>query len=255
MACFEWNAGGLARIEDIWLTTGRSRPRTVFAAAIACALGCASLLAAPGPPEVFQVIPASGQVTALTNITVIFSEPVSGVSVEDLLINGIPSAVQISGSGDTYTFRLEQQPPYGIVQITWDLNHTIADFDIPPSRFNEADPSSKWSYTLVDTVAPVVAVLTPAAGVTVRQLTQIEVQFSEPVAGVEPADLQINGAGASGVTVSGAGRYIFTFPQPTNGPVQVTWAAGHGVHDFAPTPNAFAAGSWSYVLNPNFGLP
>ncbi|MCI0743849.1 MAG: lamin tail domain-containing protein [Verrucomicrobia subdivision 3 bacterium] len=224
-------------------------------ATFACLGSATSIFAAPGPPEVFQVIPASGQVTALTNITVIFSEPVSGIAVEDLLINGIPSANQLSGSGDTYTFRLEEQPPYGTVEITWDLNHTIADFDSPPSRFDESDPSSKWSYTLVDTVAPFVSVLTPAASVTVRQLTQIEVQFSEPVAGVEPADLRINGNGATGVSVSGAGRYIFTFPQPTNGTVQVTWAAGHGIIDFAPTPNAFAGGSWSYILDPNFGLP
>jgi hypothetical protein len=87
----------------------------------------------------------------------------------------------------------------------------------------------------------------------VRQLTQIEVSFSEPVAGVDAGDLLINGVPASGISVTGPGRYLFTFPQPANGAVSVAWSTTHGIVDFAANP--FAGGPWSYTLDPNFQLP
>ena len=55
------------------------------------------------PPTVAGKTPAPGNVGSLTNITVTFSEGVSGVDASDLLINGVP-ANSVSGSGTTYTF-------------------------------------------------------------------------------------------------------------------------------------------------------
>jgi hypothetical protein len=209
--------------------------------------------ALPGPPRVAQVTPAPGQVTALTSITVTFSEEVTGIAPADLLINGVAVANTVTGSGTTYVFELASQPPHGSLQVSWDAGHAIVDFDIPPTRFDETHAASSWQYNLIDQVAPTVATRTPVAGASVRTLTQIEVLFSEPVAGVDAGDLLINGAAASGISVTGSGRYLFTFPQPANGTVSVAWAPAHGIADFAANP--FAGGSWSYTLDPNLGLP
>jgi len=65
------------------------------------------------------------------------------------------------------------------------------------------------------------------------------VVFSEPVGGIQATDLVINGLPATSVTGSGAGSYAFDFSPPTNGLVQVAWAASHGIRDSAVTPNAF----------------
>ena len=173
-----------------------------FVAVWAVCLGCVlQVVAAPGPPRIVDVSPPPGTVTSLTNITVTFSEPVAGVGILDFLVNGIPLAGALSGSGDEYTFSFEQ-PAYGAVAISWDSAHTIVDLDNPPVRFDENHASSTWQYNLVDQIAPAVAVVTPAQGVTVRTLTQVEVTFTEPVLGIDAGDLLINGVGASSVAVN-----------------------------------------------------
>jgi hypothetical protein len=223
----------------------------LFAALCLCGTA-ASLLAAA--PTVIGVQPAPGTVTALTEITVTFSEPVANVAPGDLLANGLPAA-EVSGGGAVYTFTLAGQPAFGAVQISWDAVHNITDLAEPPNRFDEAGPGATWQYNLLDIVPPALASLAPVQGISVRSLTQIEVSFSEAVAGVDAGDLLINGSPASGLSVLGVGKYRFTFPQPTVGTVQVRWADGHGIRDFAATPNVFAGGAWTYALDPNLGLP
>jgi hypothetical protein len=197
--------------------------------------------------------PAAGQITALNQITVTFNEDVTGVAVTDLLINDVPIADSVSGSGTTYVFQFAAQPAYGSLQISFDPAHAIVDFDAPATRFDETHATSRWQYNLIDQVAPTVGALTPVGGATVRQLSQIDVLFSEPVAGVDAGDLLINGSPATGISVEGAGRYLFTFSQPANGSVAIAWSASHGIADFAGNP--FAGGSWNYTLDPNFQLP
>src|SRR4051812_2002703 len=207
------------------------------------------------PPSIQSASPpAAATIGTLTQITVTFSEPVTNISASDLFVNGI-SAVALSGGPVSYTFTLEIQPGYGPVQVTWDPSHDITDLANPPNRFNENAPGSTWQYTLVDSTAPYVSDLTPAQGVTVRSLTQIDLSFSEGVSGVEAGDLLINGVPAANLVVLGLGKYRFTFPQPPPGTVQLNWAANTGIHDLAPTPNNFAGGLWTYTLDPNFGLP
>ena len=203
------------------------------------------------PPTIVQVQPAPGTVTSLTNITVRFSEQVEGISRFDLLMNG-QAAGALSGADDTWTFSFAQ-PAHGTIQIGWDQNHTIVD--LAGNRFEEKAAGSTWQYNFVDTAPPVMTLLAPAAGVTVRQLTQIEVQFNEPVTGVDAGDLSINGTAASSMSVLGEGRYRFTFPEPPIGIVQAAWAANHQIRDFANPPNAFAGGNWTYTLDPAAGIP
>ncbi len=100
-----------------------------------------------------------------------------------------------------------------------------------------------------DVTAPVIVDQIPAAGATVNQLSQIEVFFSEPVEGVDAADLLINGIPATGLSFGLPGQFVFSFPQPATGLVDVAWAPNHGIHDVAVTPNDFSGAGWTYVLN------
>lgn len=95
----------------------------------------------------------------------------------------------------------------------------------------------------------------PASG-DVSALSSVSFTFSEPVSGVNAADLLVNGVPASGLSNPDATNFIFTFPQPAYGPVAITWAPGHGIADFDAPPKAFdgngpgATLSFSLV-NPN----
>ena len=198
-------------------------------------------------PTVTSFVPAAGTVSNLTQITVNFSEPVDHVDASDLLIDLVPAG-SVTGANGTYTFSFAS-PPEGLVSVTWDPNHGIRDRQNPPIAFGGTNPGETVQYTLMDTIPPVLTDISPLPGGTVTSLTRVDVTFSEPVGGVDAADLLINGVPATKVTGSLAGPYSFDFVQPANGVVQFTWAAGHGIHDFANTPNAFTAVGWSDTLN------
>ena len=102
---------------------------------------------------------------------------------------------------------------------------------------------------LTDTNRPVMVQVLPATNTTVNVLNRLEVHFSEAVTGVNAADLLINGLPATNVLVLAPDVYDFYFTQPPNGGVTFAWAAGHGLTDFAGTPNPFAGGSWSCTLD------
>ncbi len=209
-----------------------------------------AILSETNPPTVANVNPVAGTISNLTQITVTFSEPVTGVAAAHLLVNGIGAAGLNIVNSSTYTFTFVQ-PPYGNVAISWNPAHNIYDQALPPNRFNDTGPGATWNYNLVDQTAPVVAALTPAASGTVRSLTNLTVLFSEGVTGVDAADLLINTVPAASVTPAGANLYIFSFPQPATGTVQFAWIALAGIVDLAAPPNPFAGGNWTCVLDPN----
>src|SRR6266849_8927274 len=98
-----------------------------------------------------------------------------------------------------------------------------------------------------DTTPPTVLTVLPSQGSTVSNLTQIQFIFSEPVVGVEPDDLQVNGDGTADVVGVGGTNFTFTFTQPPSGVVYVYWDVDHGITDQAG--NAFQeGGSWIYNL-------
>jgi len=206
-------------------------------------------VAASSQPTVFGKSPAPGAVSSLAGIVVTFSEPVSGVHASDLLINGVP-ATSVAGSGTNYTFAFPQ-PAEGTVYVAWNGANSIVDFENPPRPLDSFAAGATWQYTLTDTVAPAITSLNPPAAATIRELDTIEVIFSEPVSGVDAADLRINNVPATSVSGSDAGPYKFQFPTPANGVVNITWSAGHGITDRAAARNPFAGGSWSYTLNTN----
>lgn len=198
------------------------------------------------PPSIASKVPAPGNVSSLRQLTVNFTEPVTGVDAADLLINGRPASA-VTGNGSSYTFSFAQ-PGDGIVLIAWNPRHGVTDFENPPRAFDSYETTSVWQYSLTDTLAPT-AQLQPAAGATLRQLSSLQVQFNEPVSGVDAADLLINGVPAASVTGNGSGPYEFTFPQPANGNVALAWAGAADIRDLSGARNVFAGGSWNYTLN------
>ncbi|MBM3848263.1 MAG: hypothetical protein FJ405_18500, partial [Verrucomicrobia bacterium] len=204
------------------------------------------------PPRIVGQLPAPGVVGSLTALTVWFSEPVQMVNATDLLINGQPAA-DVVGGNDTYTFRFPEPPP-GTVVITWANSHGIIDVAVPANNFNSATAGNTWQYTLQDRKPPTPLLTLPTPESLVRELVSIEVQFSEGVSGVDAGDLLINGTPATNVTVFSASEYVFRFPQPPTGRVDVAWRSGHGIVDKAPVPNPFAGGAWIYILDPNAAL-
>jgi hypothetical protein len=198
-------------------------------------------------PKVASINPAPGEVQQLTSITVTFTEPVQGVTPDDLLINN-SAASAVSGNGSVYTFTFDQ-PAFGAVDVTWESGNGIADLAEPPNAFDES--GANFSYTLKDSTPPSVLTVNPPNGTTVRALTQVDVRFSEEVTGVDAADLLVNGVAATNVTASG-NLYSFHFAPATAGAVTVSWAPGHGITDLANPANAFVAQSYSYTVDPNF---
>ncbi len=204
------------------------------------------------PPTVVARSPLSGPVNSLRQLAVTFSEPVSGVRATDLLING-QAAASVSGAGSNYTFGFPQ-PADGTVTVAWDPRANIIDFEPTPRAFDPYGVGARWQYTLVDTLAPLVATIFPAPGSTVRGLTEISVTFNEPVSGVDPADLRVNNVPATAVAGSGAGPYRFQWASSTSGAANVSWSSGHGIRDLASAPNAFAGGTWAYTVNAAAGF-
>ena len=207
----------------------------------------------PSTPTVISQTPLAGAIiNGLTQLSVTFSEPVTGVNASDLVVNGV-AATGVSGSGANYTFTFNQ-PEYGAVSIGWAPEHGITDLELPANAFEVTREGSTWNYTLVDQTAPSIAALNPPAGAQVTNLTQITLTFSEPVTGVNASDLQVNGAPATSVS-GGPSAYAFSFPQPNATVVNFTWANAHGIRDSAPVPNSFDATApnaiWSYATPDN----
>jgi hypothetical protein len=100
---------------------------------------------------------------------------------------------------------------------------------------------------IADSAAPTVSSVNPAAG-NVSTLEQITVTFSEPVDDVDAQDLLINGTPAVAVSRVNDSTFTFNFGQPAYGQVQVTWATGHEIRDFALPANGFAGAGWNYTL-------
>ena len=106
-----------------------------------------------------------------------------------------------------------------------------------------------------DQTAPVVSFQLPFAGSTVASLSQIEIDFSKNVTGVEATDLLVNGMATTNVTALSGSVYVFRFPPQAPGMVNVQFIVGHGIQDLATVPHPFTGASWSYTVDPNYVPP
>lgn len=107
----------------------------------------------------------------------------------------------------------------------------------------------------IDDQGPLVDTLIPSANALVQRLTQVEIIFNEGVTGVDASDLLVNNIPATRVTASSAAQYVFEFPQPPNGQVQLNWSPHHGILDLSSAGNPFVPSGWIYTLDPNAAPP
>lgn len=202
-------------------------------------------------PTLVEKTPFAGSnLDHFSSISLRFSEPVSGVVAAHLRVNEIGATSVTTIDDTTFVFNFTQ-PPYGPVTVSWNSLQTIADRADPPNSFTHSGLDSVWSYFLIDQTAPILVGTVPSRGATVRALDSVTVLFSEPVQGVEAADLQINGIPATGLSTLAASQYLFTFPTPPAGIVQITWSNNHGITDQALKPNSFANSDWTLRHDPN----
>jgi len=89
----------------------------------------------------------------------------------------------------------------------------------------------------------------PAQGASVPALRGAEVHFNQAVTGVSAADLLINNVPATNVTAYAPWQYVFDFPEPRMGVVQVSWAANANIRSLAGQTNVAPGAGWSYTLN------
>jgi hypothetical protein len=165
--------------------------------------------------------------------------PVSGTVIQVDFFAGAASLGTAAASPHTFIWTNPPPGSYALTAVATDssgLKGTSAPVSILVST---------------NLAPPVVWDQSPAPG-TVSNLTEVTVTFSRLVAGVNAADLLINGLPAGGLSGSGS-NYTFLFAQPAYGPVSIAWAANHGITDVLIPPQAFDANgpgaTWQYQLS------
>jgi hypothetical protein len=103
----------------------------------------------------------------------------------------------------------------------------------------------------LDKTAPVLLSTLPPAKAIVSSLASFELFFSKPVTGVDASDLLIDGAPATNMDRITPSQYLFRFPQPAPGIVQVAWSENHAIADTTFSSNLFAGAGWTVELNTN----
>ena len=194
------------------------------------------------PPTVALTSPANNATfTEPANITISATAGDSDGSVANVAVyvNGVKLADDLTAP---YSFNWNNVPlgNYALTAVATD-------------NFGATNLSSTVNIFVTGSTAPELATRTPAPG-TVNALTQIAVQFTEPVDGVDAADLLINGTPATRVSGSNA-NYTFTFPQPMDGVVAVRFATNAGITDREAPPKSLDPAStnaaWTYTLADN----
>jgi hypothetical protein len=87
--------------------------------------------------------PANATVNNLAQIEVTFNEPIVGINVSDLTVNGVTATNMVSSAGNKYTFSFPAAAP-GPVTVSWVAGNGIADLAVPPNPF----AGGSWSYTV-----------------------------------------------------------------------------------------------------------
>ena len=179
-----------------------------------------------------------------------------------LWINGVEVASENPPDDPTFDSRARRSHESGSYEV-FDLpapsGFIVAGANtIAVQLFNSTVSSSDAKLDLalidpigVDTTPPSIVGLLPGFNARVRELQRIDITFSEAVAGVEAADLLINGAPAESVSGEAAGPYTFRFEQPPEGNVRISWAPEHGIRDLFIPPNGFGGREWNYSIDPD----
>ncbi len=101
-------------------------------------------------PVMLSTVPAAGsRVATLTQVQLIFDEPVTGVDAGDLLFNGVAATNVTAFGADQYVFEFAAQPR-GLVNVRWAAAAGIHDLSTRQNAFAGGD----WSYTVDPDLPP-----------------------------------------------------------------------------------------------------
>ncbi|MGV3640516.1 MAG: Ig-like domain-containing protein [Adhaeribacter sp.] len=176
--------------------------------------------------------------TNLTTIpvTVKFSEPVTGLDIDEILVTGGVKG-SLSGSGDTYTFNITPSPVLSTHPIKVDVAAGVAqDASI---NGNTAAAQLVINY---DGILPTIVLSTTALDPTNLTTIPVTVKFSEPVTGFNSSEILVTG-GVKGALSGSGDTYTFNItPSPvlSTHPITVEVAAAVA-QDAATNPNTAAA--------------
>ena len=158
---------------------------------------------------------ATGPVNGPFAIMIVFSEPVTGFELDDLVVsNGSASSLQ--GNNADYTATIT---PAASGTVTVDIAPGAAQ----DTAGNASDAAVRFSIT-ADTASPTVRI-TSTASAPVTGPFPVTVTFSEPVTGFELADLVVGNGSASDMQGSEA-TYMATVTPTASGGVTIDVAAG-----------------------------
>lgn len=211
------------------------------------------------PPQILSITPQPGRVDSLSEITVVFNEPVQGVDRQDLMLNEFP-ATDLVAEDDRRTYRfLMPSSATSSAVVKWDPDHGITDLSPTPNAFDVTQTGAPYIYRIQDLTPPKLSSIHPTPGTTLSQLQRITVMFDEPVSGVNPDDLLTNGSPALNVTGEGTGPYVFDLSPDsfTQGMVSIDFGADvtDPIIDQSDDANAFSPLSWSYQVDRDMELP
>ena len=199
------------------------------------------------PPKVVSLNPPPGNVSLLREITVRFGEEVTGVDAGDLWLNGDP-AMQLRGGNRSWTFTFAPVD-FDEAILSWNPNHGIADMARPPNLMDAGAAAATHQYRIVDDMPPSLATILPPPGSTVRWLNSVRLFFSEPIRGLEVADLRVNGQQPVSIAGVASGPWQIEFEPAEDGIVTIAWVANHGVSDLAAEPNRLEVEGWHYNVD------
>ncbi len=199
------------------------------------------------PPTVASITPPPGNFSLLREVSIRFNEEVTGVDADDLWLNGDP-AVELRGGKTRWTFTFAPGD-FGEATLSWNPAHGIADTARPPNLMDAATAAATHRYRIVDDMPPTMANVLPPPGSTVRGLSRVRLFFSEPIRGLEAADLRVNGRAPSSIAGVAGGPWQIEFPPADNGLVTIAWVPDHGVTDMATEPNRLTAEEWHYNVD------
>lgn len=138
-------------------------------------------------PTVNSITRASASPTNASNIdfTVVFSEPVTGVDINDftLALSGVSGAsiTSVSGSGDTYTVTVNTGSGEGTIRLDISNSNTITDLASNPLN---GGYTGGETYGVDKTIPVVLSSVRVSASPTANANVDFTVAFSEPVTGV-----------------------------------------------------------------------
>src|SRR5439155_894348 len=144
------------------------------------------------------------------NLSIVFSEPVSGVDVNDFVLtrDGVLvslSGLSVSGSGSSYALNLSTVTPLAGNYV---LKLTAAGPEISAAagNFLAIDVTDSWT---TDTTVPTADIVDVAPDPRNTAVANVSIVFSEPVSGVDVSDFVLIRDGVpvslSGVLISGSG--------------------------------------------------